>query len=78
MGPVSRIEVEEAAMYFDERYYRRRMAEELAAASRAVTSAARLRRQQLADAFSQQLENRGCQSNSDENPTVRRDDWDNW
>ena len=65
-------------MYFDERYYRRRMAEELAAASRAVTSAARLRRQQLADAFSQQLEHRGCQSSADENRSVRRDDWDDW
>lgn len=38
-------------MESDERFYRRRAAEELAAASRAVTDAARERREQLAQIF---------------------------
>jgi hypothetical protein len=38
-------------MESDERFYRRRAAEELAAASRAVTDAARERREHLAQIF---------------------------
>ncbi len=37
------------------RYYRRRASEELAAANRAITTAARDRRMQLADLFLQRL-----------------------
>lgn len=42
-------------MESDERFYRRRAAEELSAASRAVTDAARERREQLAQIFLSRL-----------------------
>ena len=42
-------------MESDVRYYRRRANEELAAANRAITTAARDRRMQLADSFLQRL-----------------------
>jgi hypothetical protein len=39
----------------NDRFYERRAAEELAAAERSITPAARLRHQQFADAFLEQL-----------------------